>query len=412
MNLKQQRDAAVQAARAIVDGVKSAKRELTDDEQTELTGLKSTIAELDEKLARAKAGSELLDSFSTLTPEQAKSDIDTTSGPLSLGDHFVKHAGERLQANRGIKGASAAAPEFNFKAATTTQATTAGVYGPVLTDIDRTIIQAFRPRPVVADLLGSGTLSGNSISYFVEGAREGNFATVAEGGAKPQLHYVDPTVVTDALKKIAGFIKFTDEMIEDLDFVVSEINQRLLYDLAMVEESQILNGSGTGSNILGLLNRSGIQSILRGNVASGESVADVLFRAATAVETASGFPADGIVIHPTDYQTLRLSKDANNQYFGGGFFTGQYGQGGILEKPPVWGLRTVVTPAVAAGTALVANFSQAATLYRKGGVRVESTNSHSDDFTNNLVTTRAEERIALAARRPLAFAKVTLTPAA
>ena len=54
-------------------------------------------------------------------------------------------------------------------------------------------------------------------------------------------------------------------MLEDLDFVVSEINQRLLYDLAMVEESQILNGNGTGSNLLGLLNRSGIQSVLRGN---------------------------------------------------------------------------------------------------------------------------------------------------
>ena len=152
--------------------------------------------------------------------------------------------------------------------------------------------------------------------------------------------------------------------------------------------------------------------MLRGNAASGESVADVLFRATTAIETASGFPADGIVINPSDYQSLRLAKDANNQYFGGGFFTGQYGNGGILEKPPVWGLRTVVTPAVAAGTALVANFSQAATLYRKGGVRVESTNSHSDDFTNNLVTTRAEARLALAVRRPLAFAKVTLTPAA
>lgn len=412
MNLKQQRDAAVKAARAIVDGVKAAQRELTDDEQTKLTEYKSTIADLDAKIERAQKGAELLDSFATLSPEQAKDGIDggADDAPVSLGEHFVKHAGERLRSNRGVKGASAAAPEF--KAATTTQATTAGVYGPVLTEVDRTIIQGFRPRPVVADLLGSGTISGNAISYFVEGAREGNFATVAEGGAKPQIHYVDPTVVTDALKKIAGFIKFTDEMIEDLDFVVSEINQRLLYDLVMVEESQILNGNGSGSNILGLLNRSGIQSVLRGNAASGESVADVLFRAATAIETASGFPADGIVINPADYQALRLAKDANNQYFGGGFFTGQYGQGGILEKPPVWGLRTVVTPAVAAGTALVANFSQAATFYKKGGIRVESTNSHSDDFTNNLVTTRAEERAALAVRRPLAFAKVTLTPAA
>ena len=64
-----------------------------------------------------------------------------------------------------------------------------------------------------------------------------------------------------------------------------------------------------------------------------------------------------------------------------------------------------------AGTALVANFSQAATVYRKGGVRVESTNSHASDFTSNLVTIRAEERVALAVRQPLALVKVTTSAA-
>src|SRR5690625_7779177 len=79
-----------------------------------------------------------------------------------------------------------------------------------------------------------------------------------------------------------------------------------------------------------------------------------------------------------------------------------------MENPPVWGLRTVVTPAVDAGVAIVGNFAQGGTVYRKGGVRVESTNAHADDFTNNLVTTRIEERIALAVRRPAAFGEGSL----
>jgi hypothetical protein len=53
-------------------------------------------------------------------------------------------------------------------------------------------------------------------------------------------------------------------------------------------------------------------------------------------------------------------------------------------------------------------FAQGATVYRKGGVRVESTNSHDDDFTSNLVTVRAEERLALAVRYPAGFCQVTL----
>ena len=196
-------------------------------------------------------------------------------------------------------------------------------------------------------------------------------------------------------------------MIEDLPFLTSSINGRLLYHLALFEENQLLNGSGTGTNIRGLLQRSGIQSMgATTDLKAGN--ADTLFKAITAVQTGSGLDADGIVINPADYQALRLSKDANSQYYGGGMFAGQYGNGTLAMQPPLWGVNTVVTPAIAAGTVLVKAFKASATLYRKGGVRVESTNSNENDFTNNKVTIRAEERVALADRVPAASVKVTL----
>ena len=86
--------------------------------------------------------------------------------------------------------------------------------------------------------------------------------------------------------------------------------------------------------------------------------------------------------------------------------------GGVEWQPPVWGLRTIVSAAVPANTAVVGAFGAAATVYRKGGVRVESTNSHASDFTNNLITTRIEERIALAVRYPKAIVDVTLSDTA
>lgn len=200
-------------------------------------------------------------------------------------------------------------------------------------------------------------------------------------------------------------------MVEDADFWVSEINQRGLYLLALAEEAQLLTGPGTGSTIEGLLTRSGVQVETAANV---DDNADALFRALTKVQTATGLSADGIVINPVDYQRLRLSTDANGQYFGGGFFAGQYGNGGIQEQPGLWGQRTVVSAAVPAGTAVVGAFNAAATVYRKGGVRVESTNSHAEDFDYNRIRTRIEERVALAVRIPAAFVNVTLssTPAA
>lgn len=395
--LIEQRNDLVTAAKDIVSKARDEQRELTDEENTLLETKTAEIGGVDKQIK----GKTLVDSVTSLTTSEVRTEKQHALAK-TLGDHFVQHAKARLGSLRDEGSTTIAAPEF--KVATDTQVI-GTAFTPALTEFDRTVVQGVRPRMVVADLLGSGTISGNAISYFVEAALEGAFTTVAEAGAKPQLHVVDPTAVTDSLKKIAGFIKFTDEMVEDLDFYVSEINGRLLYELARFEEQQLLNGAGTGSTVLGILNRSGIQTETGATKADN---ADAVFRAMTKVSTGSGLDADGIVINPTDYQAFRLKTDANGQYYGGGFFAGEYGGGTLTAQPPLWGLRTVVTPAIAAGTILVGAYAQAATVYRKGGVRVESTNSHASDFTSNLITTRAEERIALAVRRPAGFVKLTL----
>lgn len=421
MNLKEKRAAAMANAKAIVDGAKADGGELTPEQATAVEEFVAEVKAIDEQLAAAVKGDKLLEALGALgaaapagdggegggEEEAPKSFTPKGKKALSLGEHFVKEAGDSLLQVKGRR-FSLSAPEF--KAATDTHVVGSWAAGaPYLTDLDRTIVQGYRPKLVIADLLGKGQISGNAITYLVEAAAEGDFTGVAEGAAKPQLHFVEPTAVTDALKKIAGWIKVSDELVEDAPFLKSEIDNRLLYKLGQFEEQQLLNGSGTGQNQRGILNRVGVQT--ETGTWRGDN-ADAVFRAITKISTASGLNADGIVINPVDYQAFRLSKDANGQYFGGGFFSGQYGNGGVPMDPPLWGMRTVVTPAIAAGTVLVGAFGAAATLYRKGGIRVESTNSHDEDFTNNLVTIRAEERIALAVRQPLGFVKLTLGTAA
>jgi len=122
---------------------------------------------------------------------------------------------------------------------------------------------------------------------------------------------------------------------------------------------------------------------------------------------------DAFVIHPTDWQTIRLGKDSQNQYYGGGPFTGAYGNpgsgGAYTNEANLWGLRGVVTTAITQGTVLVGGFQECAQVFRRQGVTLEMTNSNVDDFVNNLITLRAEERLALAVYRPAGFGKVTLT---
>jgi HK97 family phage major capsid protein len=204
-------------------------------------------------------------------------------------------------------------------------------------------------------------------------------------------------------------------MLEDASFVAGYVSGRLVLFVQLAEEDQLLNGNGTAPNIKGLLNRSGLATAVAvpGTPTQTDRI-DSIYSQISAIRSTAFLEPDGIVINPTDWKTIRLNKDANNQYFGGGPFTGAYGvgpnpveHGSQGENPDLWGCRVVVTPAIAAGTALVGAFQTAAQIFRRSGITVEMTNSNSDDFEKNLVTMRAEERLALAVYRPGAFGKVT-----
>lgn len=414
MNLKEKRAGLVKEANDLVSARKSAGEDLSEEDRTKLQGLIDQVKGIDKDLADIAKGAELKSALEGLGSAETGTEIKgggTGDGgqateAKSLGDYFVKSIGDNASV-LSVRGGKFDAGEFKAPA---TQTTTWPAGVPILTDYDKTIVQARRERPTIADLCGSGTISGNAISYFVEAAMQGGFATVAEGGAKPQISFDNPTAVVDALKKIAGWIDMTDEFIEDLGFLKSEIDTRLLYQLTMFEEAQLLSGNGTGQNLLGIRNRSGVQ--VQAAPTDAADNADAVFQAMTKVSTATSLTADALVIHPLDYQEFRLSKDGNGQYFGGGYFQGQYGNGSVLENPNLWGLRTVVTTAATQGEILLGAFRIGATVYRKGGVRVEATNTHADNFTNNKVTVRAEERVALAVRYPAAFVKVGLAAAA
>ena len=238
---------------------------------------------------------------------------------------------------------------------------------------------------------------------------EGAPASVAEGAQKPYVRFADLDIVTESLSKIAALTKLSDEMIADFGFVADWINNQLIYELSVVEEKQLISGDGTGSNVRGILNRSGIQTVTSAKKANWF---DDLYSAISKVAQATPLTADGIIMNTADYEVLRLAKDGNGQYIAGGPFQGQYGVGGILVDPPVWGYRTVVTNNIPKGTALVGAFRQGSTILRKGGLRVDSSNTNADDFEKNLVTLRAEERIGLMVPLPSAFVKVTLTAGA
>lgn len=396
--ITEERETALKSADTIVQSAKAASRDLTPEEAAEVKSLLDTV---DAKDAQIKHGNEVKSLHARLgAVSENDDDAPEAKGANSLGEHFVKD-GALDRFRKGFDRRSAAASEF--KAAT--DPFLVGNNGR--TQYGGVVATPLR-RLTIADLLAQGTMSATSLTYWQQGAVTGAPTTVAENGQKPSINFAFAPV-TETLSKIAALTRVSDESIEDTDYIVSVINNQLASRVQVVEEDQILNGNGTSPNVSGILDRSGIQTY---TVPDGVGVTrnlDGIFHGITLVETGAALvPADGIVINPADYERLRLAVDGNSQYFGGGPFTGAYGNDGLQLQPGLWGRRTVITPAIAAGTVLVGAFQQGAQLFRKGGLTVESTNTNGTDFEFNRVTLRAEERILLAVYLPAAFCLVTL----
>lgn len=377
----------------LMQNLEDAKSALTEAMNgTDAEAIKSATEQVKAAQAAIKAAEEgeaLIKSLGTNDGKKADEDKPCRT----LGEFAAKN----LDLTALRNGMSQSAGTGYFKAATDPHTS------QQMLVVDQNVIDIASARELaVRSLFGSESISGNALKYFILGAKEavsgGAPASVSENGAKPQFH-IPVSSATATLGKIAGWYYETDELLEDNAFLRSSIDNRGLFELDLAIETYLMTT---------LLGTSGLGSVTY--TAANGLVADDIFKAMMAVKGASNYNADAIVINPTDYQALRLAKDQVHQYYGGGYFYGPYGNGGgTAQQPGLWGLNTVVTSSITAGTVLVGNFKQGASVITKagGGQRVEIVTGDHDDRTHNRITVIVEERLALATRVPSAFVKIT-----
>lgn len=410
------RQLAKKAQEIVVDDTltQAEKKTAIDQIEVDIKGHSETIA-LHEKAQRLISGGESTD-------DQRGDRDEAPARAKSFAEQIVES--EAYKSVRGaIQGGSrhSAALElpngFGAKAAATVDEGTipnfsggSGLGGQLVTpEFLPGIVPLKFQRLTIADLLASGTTTSSSVTYVIESAFQDLTATVAEKGAKPQL---DLTLQRrqDNVTKIANRAKITDELLQDASQFQSYLQNRMIFGVQRVEEAQLLNGNGTAPNLTGLLNRAGLApAVVTSAGLTATKAMEAVYNQITNLRSVSFVEPDAFVINPVDWQTIRLGKDANNQYYGGGPIVGQYGIGAPTNQVSLWGLTGVTTTAIAQGTILVGGFQECAQVFRRQGVTVEMTNSNEDDFNNNLVSLRAEERLALAVYRPAGFGKVTLT---
>ena len=275
-----------------------------------------------------------------------------------------------------------------------------------LDEVDPTIREGYRRPLSIADLFSSETTEKDAISFFVEGSVDGAPAMTAEGGDYSQLHFGQPTKKTNAIKKVTAFWKNSDELMSDSPRFVSHINKRAPYLMDITKEDQLIAGNGTGNNITGLLNTSGLITGEYDDVdmAFVESILD--YQDAIYTSTAN-YAADALLVSYADYTKLLKLKDKNDQYVLGGPTSMIYGQN-VTPIRTLWGsIRIVPSRAMSAGTMVLGAFKQGGTVITHVTGRRFEMDYSGDDFTKGLVTFRTSERFTLAVEAPSAFVKLT-----
>jgi HK97 family phage major capsid protein len=406
------------------------KRELTDEERLDvethvkaLEVLKDEKRELEENIKTLQhvddIGRQLGPAVSVVSEAQDPDRLFQRLGSVgaqmkSLGEQFVDSGGYKDAVKMYREGGRLPSGFTTGMVGMETKGTlgeAVGAGGQALVSIPQLVPGAvetlFQPL-TLADLLLSGAASAPTVRYIVEGTATNAATGVAEAGTKPE-STLGLTTTDEPIKKIATVLPVSEEMLEDGPAIQSYINGRLTLFVRISEEQQLFRGAAGGATVQGLLTSRNVP-IYTGSTAVTK--AEQLFLALNSMRGSAFIEPEWVVMHPTDWQIIRLLKDTASQYLGGGPFLGPYGgpQGpvpaaGQISGPQdtIWGKPVYITANIGgAGTALVGTRPNAQ-VWRRGGLSVEATNSHSNYFALNLVAIRAEERLGLAVYRPSGY---------
>lgn len=243
----------------------------------------------------------------------------------------------------------------------------------------------------IRQLIPTIAVTSNAVNSLRESSWTNDAAEVAQGGAKPESDIVF-TPYNVVIETVAHWIKVSNQLLADAPAVAAYIDTRLRDGLAQRIDKQLLLGNGTSPNLSGLTDAGNFTAF---TPTAGANLAESINKAKYN-RWAVGEVVDTVIVNPADWAALEILRE--------GAGTGAYlfGAPGTVASQNVFGLTIVLSANMTAGSFLVGSLRGAATIYQRQGAVVEM-GFVNDDFTKNLVTIRAEERLGLAVDRPAAI---------
>lgn len=254
-------------------------------------------------------------------------------------------------------------------------------------------------------LLPSTSTSSNAIEFTKENVFTNSAAEAAEGAEKGESS-ITWTLVNMPVSTVAHWIRISRQLASDAPALAAYVDNRMRYGVNRKVDTQLVVGDGTAPNISGTYDSGNYTAHGYLSGALGSVMPKlVLIRKVIADLYVAGYPADAIVLNPADWATIEIE-----------LFTTAAGQSlyniNASGQAFLFGLPVIQSIGMAADTFQVGRFAEAYMIYNREGVVVEMSDSDDDNFTKNMITLRAERRLALATEKPAAVRGGDLTPAA
>jgi HK97 family phage major capsid protein len=397
---------------------------LTGDELERVKRLLSEVDLLHDRIGAAEEVVSLTEKTQQLLDHYGKPLLPAQPGQgatkgrrMTPGEHFVRSAQYLSLKNQGLLSSSLNRLDFaaplpdgtsllEWKA-TLAATGTSGGGSFVPTDVRSTLVDMLLPQVNTLSLIPRLTTESDAIEYIQQTGQTLNAGWVAEAtgsattgtdGRKPEsaLTYVN---VTATVRTVAGWLPVTNRLLSDSPAIRGVINTQLLGDLEQKTEVGVLSGDGTGENLRGIIGAPNVQTFARGAF----NEVDALFHARTLCRTGSQLAPTAVIMHPADYEQVRLLREN-----AASATLGQYlmGPPNALGIPTVFGLPVVESQNIAVNTVLVGNFSQGCAIFdrEQSAIRVGLVN---DQLIRNQQTILAEARLTFVIWRPPSFCTIT-----
>lgn len=373
--------------KAAVDNVAEIKRTVAalGDENAQL---KSAIDGYEAKLKNAVTVEQLNDEkaafqkqIDDLATRQKKSSPAT---PKSFNAEFAESMAEQTDKFATMKKGDRV--EFEIKAVgDMTFANNFSTADASVAFVRPGIIELPKRKLHIRELLPVGGMGAKStFDYVKEIAGEGAPASAAEGATKSQFD-LDLQETSVKAEWIAGFIRISRNMLDDVTGMTTFLGSRLPELLLRAEDSQLLSGTGVSPEIKGLMTAGNFTA------ASGAATIDVeqLVQAISQLE-ALDREANGILLNPADYYNIMLTKASGSGEYDLPTSIVQVQNGQLF----IAGVPVFKSTAMTVDKFLVGDWKMGANLIFREPAKVQFFYEDGTNVRENKVTVRVEERIA------------------